>query len=327
MISVVRLAAKRLRFLSDIYFNTGNVSVPYQTVTIETTSICNLNCPICPSRRSENTLERASKQIKLDDVRRIVDLTREITESYCLNIFGEPLLHKEFNKILEYVSSTNLRIWLSTNLNYSARLAEALTPFPLLNIICSLDGWDAESYSEYRWDGRFDVVRRNLAILAKGKCKVYPQYLLTPGEADSELRKERFLDFVRTTIGTTENVIFKKKNPDFKNDGDDIVPGRCSSLYGGLYFNCDGILMPCCNNVRSDVFLNHISSYTTEMLRNGREVNQLRRLILDDKNQFASCRSCPGEDHQAMIFTKLSTRSLEIFSGQRKELGGSSQEL
>lgn len=305
MIDRARVAVRRLKLLGDLYLNSGSLSVPYQTVTIETTSICNLDCPLCPSRRSNNTVGRASKQIKLDDLRRIVDLTKEITESYSLNIWGEPLLHKEFKEILEYVSSANRRIWFSSNLNYSARLAEMLTHFPLLNIICSLDGWDAETYAEYRWDGRFDVVRRNLRILAKGKCKIHPQYILDPNDPNAEEHTERFRKFLEAEIGTTANVVFKKKNQNFKNEASVIVPGRCSSLYAGLYFNCDGVLMPCCVNVRSDVFLKHISSYTTETLRNGNDVKRLRQSILADKNQFDSCRSCGGYDHQQVIFTKI----------------------
>jgi pyruvate-formate lyase-activating enzyme len=320
MISSFQLAVRRLRHLKDIYFNTGRVSAPYQTVTIETTAICNLDCPICPARKSDNIIERAGKQIKLADVQRIVDLTKHMTETYCLNIWGEPLLHKDFRKIVECVSEAGLPIWFSSNLNYSARLAEMLSEFPLLRIICSLDGWDTESYAEYRWGGKFDVVRRNLAILAAGKCKIYPQYLVTPDDENLERRKEQFLRFLEVEIGTASNVVFKRKNLAYRNEPGEVVPGRCSSFYGGLYFNCDGVLMPCCNNVRSDVFLNHISSYTSETLWNGEDVRNLRRSILKDKNQFDSCRSCAGEDYQQLMFAKVLVRlASEIFYLHHRE--------
>ncbi|MEW6396563.1 MULTISPECIES: radical SAM/SPASM domain-containing protein [unclassified Afipia] len=319
-------AVKRLKLLRDISRNDGSISVTYQTVMIETTSTCNLDCPICPARRSENIIERANKQIKLEDVRRIVDLTRDMTESYCLNMWGEPLLHKEFREILEYVSSAGKRIWFSSNLNYSPRLAEMLTEFPLLNIICSLDGWDTESYAEYRWGGRFDVVRKNLAILAKGKCKIYPQYLVTPNDPEMELRKQRFVDFVKTVVGSTENVYFKNKQIDIRNDPGVIAPGRCSSMYAGLYFNSDGCLQPCCTNVRSDLFMGHISSFTSEQLINGQAVKSRRRDIRRDKNQFESCKSCAGEDHQKLILKTFATRFVELFVKQDR-LPGTSKSL
>ena len=327
MLSKISLVARRLRLLGDIALNTGHVSVRYQTVMIETTSICNLDCPICPARRTDNIIERASRQVSLADVRLIVERTRGITESYCLNMWGEPLLHKEFRQILDCVSSAGLPIWFSSNLNYSTRLAEMLAEYPLLNIICSLDGWDAESYAEYRWGGRFDLVKANLAILAKGKCRIVPQYLIGPDGPETERRKERFVAFIRETIGSTENVCFKRKIEDLRNDTGAVVPGRCSSMYAGLYFNSDGMLMPCCTNVRKDVFLQHISAYSTADLVNGGEVRALRKSIRSDKNRYDSCKGCPGEDHQALILKIIGTRLTEMLTRQRRVLPGSSKAL
>lgn len=327
MLSKAKLVGKRLRLLGDITLNTGHVSARYQTVMIETTSTCNLDCPICPARRSDNIMERASKQISLADMRMIVDRTRNITDSYCLNMWGEPLLHKEFKQILDYVSSAGLPIWFSSNLNYSTRLAEMLAEYPLVNIICSLDGWDAESYAEYRWGGRFDVLKTNLAILAKGKCKIYPQYLIGDDGPETERRKEMFVSFVKEIVGSTENVFFKRKFEDLRNDTDAVVPGRCSSMYAGLYFNSDGTLMPCCTNVRKDVMLRHISAYETADLVNGGEVKALRKSILSDKNKYDSCKSCGGEDHQKLITSIIKTRVKEMFAPQKRVFPGSSKGL
>jgi pyruvate-formate lyase-activating enzyme len=299
------LLKNRLKLLRDLRINNGTISARYQTVTIETTSTCNLDCPICPARRSDNIVERASNQIKVDDVRLIVSLTKNMTESFCLNIWGEPLLHRNFKEILEVVSSANLPIWLSTNLNYSDRLAEMLATNPLLHIICSLDGWDATSYAEYRWGGRFDVVARNIKILARGRCKIYPQYIISREHTDAEERKRQFIDFVRREVGSSANIFFKQKNEDYRQTGSEILPGRCSSMYAGLYFNSDGILIPCCANARKDLYLRHVSAYSTEDLFNGAEIRTTRKKILEDKNQFPSCRNCKGFDYQKEIADKI----------------------
>lgn len=268
-------------------------------------------------------MERASKQIKVDDARLIVDLTKNMTESYCLNMWGEPLLHKDFGEILRIVSAAGLPIWFSTNLNYSARLAEMLAPNPLLNIICSLDGWDAKSYAEYRWGGRFDVVKRNLEILSKGNCKIYPQYLIGAEHKDIGARKEKFLSFVKDAVGNTQNVFFKKKQDDLRNDGNITVPGRCGSMYAGLYFNSDGILMPCCTNARKDVHLRHVSSYSSQELFNGIEIKTLRRKILDDKNQFPSCKTCEGENQEKLIANLIVQGVKKLFVAGQIQPGSS----
>jgi pyruvate-formate lyase-activating enzyme len=317
MSSILTLLARRLRLLNDLRRNDGRLSVPYQSVMIEVTSHCNLDCPICPARRTENIMERTVKQIDPATFRHIVDLTQDMTESFCISMWGEPALHKSFLELVDYVSASGRKVWFSTNLNYSERIAEALAANPALHIICSVDGWDDETYKEYRWGGRFDVMKRNLAILARGKCTIYPQILMSD---DDEERHRRFFDFIAEVVGTTERVIYKTKLENIRNDPAATVPGRCSSLYGGLYFNSDGVLVPCCTNVHKDLFLRHVSSYSAEELRNGAEVRELRSRILTDKNQFASCRGCGGEDQQKNIIAAIKDRVKSLVTGGRRNI-------
>jgi len=315
--SSLTILANRLKLLRDVMRNDGRVSAPFQTVMIEVTAICNLDCPICPARRTENLMVRETKQISEQDFRRIVDLTHDMTETYCLNMWGEPVLHRKFQEFIDYISARGRNIWFSTNLNYSGRIAEALSANPLLHIICSIDGWDEASYLDYRWGGRFELMRKNLAILAGGKCNVYPQYLLARDCPNPEEVKAKFSKFIADTTGTTDRIIFKTKLDNIRNDPGLPIPGRCSSMYAGLYFNSDGILMPCCTNVRKDVFLGHVSRFTREELRNGEAVRSLRRRILEDKDQFPSCVSCGGEDQQRMITDKLKERAKRPFARKR----------
>lgn len=296
------VAYNRVALLYDLWRNDGALSVPYQVVMIETTATCNLDCPICPVRRSDNIMQRSARQIPVALFKEIVDKTRDLTETYCISMWGEPALHKDFLELVDYASATGKRVTFSTNLNYSERIAERLADNPNLHIICSVDGWDEESYGEYRLGGRFEVMKRNLAILARGRCHAYPQILVTGNDPD---QRASFLAFMAEVGADLDNVLFKPKLDNIRNDPLATVPGRCSSMYGGLYFNCDGILVPCCTNVREDLHLRHVSAYSAEDLRNAAEIKSLRRRILADKNQFASCRACKGEDHQKTITDKL----------------------
>lgn len=49
---------------------------------IELTSFCNLSCPLCPVARDANTLSREHKTISEDSLRRIVELTKDITRTF-----------------------------------------------------------------------------------------------------------------------------------------------------------------------------------------------------------------------------------------------------
>lgn len=309
LLSQLKLLFVRLRVLRDMRRNDGRISVPYQTVMIESTATCNLDCPICPVRRSDNTMERARKQIPVAEFKKIVDITRDITESFCISMWGEPALHKDFLELVAYAAAPGKPVWFSTNLNYSERIAEALAGFPNLHIICSVDGWDEASYADYRWGGRFEVMRRNLGILAQGKGTVYPQCLVPPLPPGDETRLHaQFTAFATEICGTADRIIFKDRRDNIRNAPLGVEPGRCSSLYGGLYFNCDGDVMPCCMNVRRDVFAGNIADYTAETVHNAPDIRNLRRRILEDKNQFPSCRACPGADLQRVIKTRILER-------------------
>lgn len=142
------VVGQKLHLINDVFVRRdGRVTGPFESTTIELTSFCNLSCPLCPVAKDANTLKRERQLMSRDDLRRIVDLTRDHTRGYVLSMWGEPLLHKDFFELLEIVRGPARPIWLSTNLNYSAKLAERLAEVPELKIICSIDGWDRESYA------------------------------------------------------------------------------------------------------------------------------------------------------------------------------------
>ncbi len=126
---------------------------------------------------------------------------------------------------------------------------------PLLHIICSLDGWDEESYNTYRIGGRWDRVNENLAILAKGKCTVYPQFLIN---TDNQTRIETMRAYCDGFGLDRGNVLLPHMDENFRNGDIGTVPGNCHAPYRGLHFNSDSYLLPCAVNVGSDLRLPHI---------------------------------------------------------------------
>lgn len=294
----------RLRLLGDIRRDDGRMSVPYEAVGIEITSMCNLSCPLCPAARDARTVVRDTKQMSKEDFARIVRLTAPVTKNYVLNMYGESLLHKDFFEFLDMVAATGRGMSISTNLNYGARLAERLAQYDRLDVICSIDGWDAESYKRYRVGGRFDVMVQNLAILARGKCKVYPQFLV---DGDDKEGCEAFCSFIENEIGIPRrNIILKPLNRNFKNEMMRTYDGVCHYMYANIYFTSDGNLVPCCIHVGRDLFLSHISDFDRpEDLLNAPQLVAARRQLANDKNAYKSCISCEGRDLYAETAGKL----------------------
>lgn len=297
----------KLRTLADIYvFADGRVRGSFESVTIELTSFCNLSCPLCPVAKDNNTLARERDIIRREDLERIVALTRESTRGYVLSMWGEPLLHKDFFDLLDIVRSTGKPIWISTNLNYAGRLAERMAAIPELKITCSLDGWDAQSYAAYRVGGRFERVRENLAILSKGRCEVYPQFLLND---DNRARRHEMVAFCAGFGIPQSRILFPEMQMNFRNDAETTVSGSCHQPYMGAYFNSDGYLLPCCVNVKDDLKLPHVSTFASpEELRTHPEVMAMRRQLARDKNHYPSCQSCHGTRMDEALSTSVRAR-------------------
>lgn len=317
----MQVLVHKLRLLADVFFRSdGRISAHYESVTIELTSFCNLSCPLCPVAKDANTLTRERKLMSREDLQRIVDLTRNHTRGYVLSMWGEPLLHKDFFELLDIVRGAGKTIWISTNLNYAARLAERMAPIPELQIVCSLDGWDEESYKTYRVGGRFEQLRQNLAILARGKCGVFPQFLL-----NDENRRDidKMKAFCASFDIPERNILFNEMQQNFRNEAEEVVSGQCHQPYFGAYFNSDGYMLPCCVNIGEDLKLPHVSGFKApDDLRNGPEVVAMRKQLGRDKNHYASCVSCGGMQADRMIIQSISRRVRSAFG--RTATGGRS---
>ncbi len=257
-------------------------------VLIEPTSVCNLACPLCPT--GTGTLERENKFISMDVFDKIVEVTAPFAEGYVLNLFGEPSFHPEFAKLLDKVS--HLPTWLSTNLSYGKEAARELSKWEHLHIICSIDTLDPEEYPKYRINGDWDKVMGNLEILAQGKCNVYPQFLVSADQTDDT----PYLEFAKRFGIPATNIIIKRKLENFRLDfTDEPIPGTCHSAYMGIYFDCDGFMLPCCNNVRKDLRMLNVKDVRSyrDILEHDK-VCQIRRKLAQDKNAFPSCGNCEG---------------------------------
>ncbi len=289
--SKLRAARSAWDMVRAVQGNTGVIPRSFRgMVLMEPTSVCNLSCPLCPT--GTGTLVRKNKYMALDVVDRIVTLTAPFAQGFVMNLFGEPTFHPEFERILE--KTRHLPTWLSTNLSYGRSAAELLSRWENLRVICSIDTLDSSEYPAYRVGGNYETVLENLRILAKGSCQVYPQFLVRPGEYD----EARFVAFAREYGIPVPNIIVKTKLEEFRLDPTDKpVLGPCHSFYTGLYFDCDGYLLPCCNNVRQELRVMHVSEIAVlEEILSGPRAAGVRRQLAVDKNVFESCGRCKGHN-------------------------------
>lgn len=126
-----------------------------KSVYVETTNICNLNCKTCYNRSG---LNKEKREISKDQLEKIIQLFLPFGLSRFLISGGEPVLHSEFEKILDLIDEyPNLSFGIVTNgTNHNCKLIEYLNTRPNFTLQVSLDGSNEEQNSKTRGGGNFE---------------------------------------------------------------------------------------------------------------------------------------------------------------------------
>ena len=77
-------------------------------VYLEITNSCNLNCPFCTNEKGNDFLE-------IVDIKNYIDQIKTYCNYIYLHILGEPLLHPNFEDILDYLDKKEMQLQLVTN--------------------------------------------------------------------------------------------------------------------------------------------------------------------------------------------------------------------
>lgn len=77
-------------------------------VYLEITNACNLNCPFCTNQKGNNYMS-------LDDIDNYLKQIKNICDYIYLHVLGEPLLHNDFNRILDLLDKYEFKLQLVSN--------------------------------------------------------------------------------------------------------------------------------------------------------------------------------------------------------------------
>lgn len=142
----------------------------YQTIEIELTSHCNIRCPGCARNVHGDTnpnlkLETISYETFIKRIPQHVLKGKSI--SFC-GAFGEPLMHKDFIKILEYIVDCGAKnIGIDTNGSLRTKeWWERLGKIQKTHVTFSVDG-HKETNHLYRVRAKFDKIIENMKAFKK----------------------------------------------------------------------------------------------------------------------------------------------------------------
>ena len=143
----------------------------YKTVYFEISGICNAKCPWCVT--GNQSLSKINnpygfKFIKPDDFERAIDKLIElglISSSSCISLYswGDPLLHPDFEKILEILHIRGIDFSISTNASKSVTVKKKLMSNMQI-LTFSMPGFSQESYDRIH-GFNFKKITQNIELL------------------------------------------------------------------------------------------------------------------------------------------------------------------
>jgi MoaA/NifB/PqqE/SkfB family radical SAM enzyme len=168
-------------------------------VRLDASSVCQLKCPSCPTGTGATAKELGLGYLKFEDFKDFIHANPYVAHIELSN-WGEVFLNKDLIKILAYAYRHNVCLYIANgaNLNYIREdVARALVKYKLRRLMCSIDGASQETYVQYRINGNFDQVIKNIKTINYWKAQYrspYPQLkwqLVAFGHNEHEILKAK----------------------------------------------------------------------------------------------------------------------------------------
>lgn len=189
---VESIANKNRAALQDVL----PLQTPY-SIFVDVCNACNFKCKFCAAQYAKERRGYSNTIMSFELFKKIIDDLCEFKERVkVIRLYGngEPLLNKDFPKMLEYVKSKNISEWIETVTNGSMlnpalnrQLVEGLD-----RIRISVEGIDAEDYQKVSgvyldWEKFI----KNIKDLYdnKGNCEIYIKTVDTSVNSEAKKRK------------------------------------------------------------------------------------------------------------------------------------------
>ena len=223
-------------------------------VYLEITNRCNLACPFCIKNK------RRINDISMDNYKLIISKIKPYTKEIYLHILGEPLLHKDINKFIDYGTKEGLLVNITTN----GYLIENIDTYNIHRLNISL-----HSYNETYGISLDEYLTNILKVIDRIKEKTFISLRLwVNGKYSKEIIK-KITNHYNVAISLSDNTKLKIAPniiidtfhefiwPDLNNDYYS-EEGTCKGLIDHLGILNDGTIIPCCLDSKGEINLGNI---------------------------------------------------------------------
>lgn len=276
----------------------------FKQIYIEITNVCNLNCSFCPK------CSRAKRFMSVEEFDTITDEISPLTNTVCLHLMGEPLLHPSIKEIFEICNKKSLSINLTTNgtlikqnlellkTGYAKKISVSLHSFEANENNVSLDTYlqnvlqsckeiseKSQSYVEFRlWNDSDDKTAKNSLnerIIAK-----INETFDTNMDVKSLQLHTRLTDKITISLADIFEWPINTKNKE-KNS-----IKFCYGLRSHFGILCDGTVVACCLDNEGKLALGNIFDSNISDILNTERAQNIYKGFTDRNTTEEFCKTC-----------------------------------
>jgi radical SAM protein with 4Fe4S-binding SPASM domain len=297
------LSTKHLRNRAKLIYNylkhSATVNCPPAELSVEITNACNTKCLMCPRK----DMKRAVGHMDFSTFKGIVDQSAGKVELIHLHLFGEPLMHPELVKFINYTHDAGIDATLSTNcLLLDEEKAIQILNSKLDYIILAVDGVTEDTYQRARGNGQFSKVVENVERFLKLKQKINPDLYVIMQMIYMDDNKSEAKTFIKQWEKPGVNSVRLKPCINFSGEVENYGGGKkitdpCFMLWRLMVIYWDGSVPACCTDCDGRYLLGSLKDSTIDQLWNGERMVNLRKLhARGELSKVPMCQSCimPG---------------------------------
>jgi len=294
------------------FFTQETIDYDFPThLFIESTSACNLKCQMCP-RTEGNTL---IGHMDFEVFKKIIDEAKLYSpRSFCLHLFGEPLLAPNILEMIKYIKeadNSNTIILTTNGTLLDEKKSQALVEYQVDKIAVSFTSPDPKIYFEKTGIDKLAEVEKNIDQLIKIK---------------KQNRSQKPLIFLRLIVAKdtkdqTKHFIKKWKNKEVitelremhnygSNINDTNVKKKkkrypCYHLWLSPAIHWNGDFSICCSDYQRLAVLGNVKNKTINEIWNSPVLKKYRQLMLGGQyDKIPLCSKCDVWNIYSDLFFK-----------------------
>lgn len=266
---------------------------------IEPTSICNLKCRMCYQSDESFSKEKSFMgKMEFQLFKKIIDeAATKGTRSITLASRGEPTLHSDFPKMLNYCSKKFFELKINTNaLLLNDDSIHSILSNAVDIVVFSVDAYNESMYKDIRRSSQFGKVVDNIKKFKFIRDEHYPNsHLVTRAHAimvEKDFDQQKFLTFWQNHV---DEVTHQKciTRWDIYNEKKSEIKRSCLSGLDRLYIWHDGTCNPCDADYKSCLSFGNAKTSTIQSLWSNSLIHSFRsKHINGQRDELYPCDRC-----------------------------------